>query len=185
MFFINIIGLEELEKAGLWEEARKMLLSKWKKNVFDVQFLIRVATECWIVLTNWCLIDTNGLDYRTFKETLLETTKFGLDNFYNNSLFLCIIGYMISINPASFCTDSSDDDYLFWENKAKEMLYLAHTANPENMIFKKLYYGQFPKNSQYEENSIQIQLVLSDEFLQNTSIEKYFKDILTDKNILI
>lgn len=184
MVFIEIQNLQELETEHKWEQAISLLKNEWyqDKNVVDI--MLRLASECWYIMSNWDFLnlDNSNLDFDNVKLILIETYNHFLKNCTTNNKALAIFGYMVSLFPNYFYTDYDKNGKIFlqYENKGKHMLKLAHLNEPENKLYKVLYLGtnnnldKIVINAKQELNKIIQQL-----FPQNTEIEKYFKEVLT------
>ena len=179
-YFINIEWLHDLEKQEKWEKIRKMLYNEWDKNKNDSDMLIRLISECWYVLSFWdCSICKEGLSFQMFKNTLIECTEFGINNFTDNSRFLCITGYMISILPHLFYFNNDNDLFIEWEQKGIEMLRKSHELDPDDHVAQILNFNI--TSEIIEQNKVKDLLLpeLLGLFPNNTAIEKYFIDILS------
>lgn len=51
--FPMIEGLEELEKEEKWEEARVMLYDLWSTDKENIDFFLRLSSECWFLVAEW------------------------------------------------------------------------------------------------------------------------------------
>ena len=61
--FPIIEGLEELEKKEKWEEARVILYDLWSADKENLDFFMRLSSECWFLVAEWEVEKTNGLDW--------------------------------------------------------------------------------------------------------------------------
>lgn len=178
-FFVDVDGLEELERAGKWDDARRLLLGIWEVDSDDVAKLCRLFSECWYVLTEWdCCINTGGLNQDEFRRTLIRVTTYGLARFSLDCRFLWMAGYMISLFPYLFFRGNSDAPFLEWEKKGREMMALAVDICPGDLIVRTVYLGSGKGSRAYVRAKRQLRSVLSDIFPGNTAIEEYFRDVL-------
>ncbi len=182
MYFIDILNLEEMEFNEQWEKIRLMLYSQWQENQDDIGILIRLACECWYVMSNWdCYIDTNDLIYEQFKDNLIATYEYGLEHIFESEEFLCIFGYMISLFPYFFYYDKKkNNQYSDFENKGLSMLEKAY-KNSSNLLTKVFFLGTTNNVKEYEAVKADLNSILLELFPGETAVEKYFKDILTVK----
>lgn len=177
-YLIDIDGLTELELAGKWEDARRLLLNTWEADSDNVGKLCRVLSECWYVMSEWdCSIDTDGLDLGDFKRTLIRVTNYGLARFSLDWRFLWMAGYMISLFPYFFHEGNSDDLFLEWEEKGREMISRSADICPDDMVIKTVYLGLGEASEEYTGTKEQARLILSDAFPGDTAIEEYFRDV--------
>jgi hypothetical protein len=178
-FFVDVDGLEELERAEKWDDARRLLLGIWEADSDDVAKLCRVFSECWYVLVEWdCCIDTDGLDPDEFKRTLIRVTTCGMARFGRDYRFLWLAGYMISLFPYLFFGGNSDALFLEWEKKGRDMMSLATDIRPGDAIARAVYLGSGKASRAYARAKSQPRPVLSHTFPGNTAIEEYFRDVL-------
>ena len=84
--FPVIEGLEELERDAKWEEARVMLYDLWTADKDNINFFMRLSSECWFLVAEWEVEKTDGLDWEIFHDTLIECMKF---TFKRNFLVTC------------------------------------------------------------------------------------------------
>ncbi len=177
-YFVEVSGLEDLEKQEKWEEARSLLDDEWKDDKLNSDKLLRLLSECWYVLSLWdCCINTEKLSYQAFQDTLIECMNFGLSNFGNAPRFLCVAGYMASTLPYLFYSSGSDDLFVEWEQTGIEMLRKSSDLDPNDLMAKTLYLGTSAHSSEYAEAKKCLSSQLSHLFPNETTIEMYFKDM--------
>ena len=184
MVFIEIQNLSELEKEKKWKQAIYLLKDKWNENKDDVDVILRLATECWYVMSNWeflCL-DNSDLDFQNVQNTLIETYNYFINHCKNDNKGLAIFGYMISLFPNYFYTDKDNGGKLFlkYENIGKAMLKSSYTNEPQNILFRALYLGTINcSNKAMDDAKQELNDIVKILFPQNTEIEEYFKEVLT------
>ncbi len=189
-WLIEIENLEKLETEEKWEKIRLMLYEKWTNDKDNLGLLMRLATQCWYVCSEWgCLFYNIGLKYEDFKNNLIETADFGFKHFNDNCIFLCLFGLMITLSPDLFYKERdpfdkkySDALYIEWENKGIEMQKQAYLICPEDPVIKIFYFLAINNTRAYTkakkelpENALQI-------FPGKSELEVYFKHILTYKD---
>ena len=184
MVFIEIQNLYKLEKEHKWKQIISLLQNKWYHDKNNIDIMLRLASECWYIMSNWDLLDLNNsdLDFDNVQSLLIETYDYFSKNCTLNNKALAIFGYMISLFPNYFYTDYDKNGKIFlqYENKGKDMLKLSYINEPENKLYKALYLGtsnnldKIMIDNKQEWNTIIQQL-----FPQNTEIEEYFKEVLT------
>ena len=168
MVFIEIQNLSELDKEKNWEKAIYLLKEKWAENKGNTDVLLRLATECWYVMSNWeflCL-DNSDLEFQDVQNTLIETYNY----------------FMISLFPNYFYTDKDNEGKLFleYENIGKGMLKSAYENEPKNILYKTLYLGTTNcTNKTIDDAKHELNKIIQNLFPQNTEIEEYFKEVLT------
>jgi len=179
-YFINIDGLVELEQQERWEEARELLYKIWESDKLNSGKLIRLLSECWQVLSLWdCCIKNESLSFQVFQDTLIECTKFGLKNFNDDSRFLCVTGYMISILPYLFVVQGTEALYTEWEQKGVDMLSRAYELDPNDKVAEILNLGRTSEFFEYNKALESITPELTTLFPWETYVDVYFKDILS------
>jgi len=178
-YFLDVEGLISLEKQERWDEARIMLYHEWCADRLSSAKLIRLLSECWYVLSLWdCCIDTNGLSYQSFKDTLIECVEFGLNNFNKEPRFLCVAGYMISMLPHLFYTGGAEE-YSKWDQIGQDMMLRSIKLETNDQIAKVLHLGTSNSDCSYLSAKKQLAPDLNDYFPNDSAIENYFKDILS------
>lgn len=177
--FIDVHGLLELEQAGKWYEATDMLYNLWSRDKTNIRKLCRLISECWYVLSEWSCIQNDGLSFGAFKKIMLEATQYGLAHFDSNPDFLWLIGYMISLFPYLFYEGDSNDSYIQWEQRGKEMLLRSTQLAPNNLIARVLYLGSQRESAEYLAVKRSLVLQLNNALSGQTAIETYFRDILS------
>lgn len=178
-YFMPVQDLVKLEKQQDWELARAVLYQIWEEDKENADKLIRVLSECWYVLSLWdCCIETDNLSYSVFQGTLRECMEFGEEKFQDNTKFLCITGYMLSLLPHLFYNSEPGFLYEKWEEKGREMLQKACESDNSDVVAKVLYYGGISFRGAYCQGKVDIASVVEDIFPEQTAIEQYFKEIL-------
>jgi len=183
MYFENVENLHELEQNEQWEVIRKSLYEQWLGQKDNLGILVRLALECWLVMSDWdCCINNEGLNYELFKSNLMDSYVYGLAHFGDNEKFLCLFGYMMSLFPYFFYlnNDKNSEKYLIYENKGKSMLEKAYRNFSNNPLAKVLFLGSIDQTKECDKAKMRLKLSLSSLFPGDTAIEKYFKEILSN-----
>lgn len=183
MVFVDIQDLQDLEKEHKWEQAISLLQNKWYQNKSDIEFLLRLATESWYVMSNWDFLDLDNsdLEFDKIQSILIDTYNYFSENYLSSNKGLAIFGYMMSLYPNYFYLDIDSTGQLFlqYENYGKDMLKLAYTNEPENSLYKALYLGATNNSSErIKDARQQLNETIADLFPNNTEVEDYFKDVL-------
>jgi len=181
MYFELVENLCEMEKGERWEAVRKLLYEQWVGDKNNLESLIRLASECWLIMTDWdCCINNEGLNYELFKSNLMDSCSYGLEHFGDNEKILCLFGYMMSLFPYFFYSndDPNGEEYLVCESKGKSMLEKAYRNFPDNQLAKVLFFGSIDQTKKYDEAKMMLKPSLSSLFPGDTAIEQYFKEIL-------
>lgn len=190
--FPVIEGLEELEKEEKWEEARVMLYNLWSTDKENLDSFLRLISECWFLVAEWDVEKTDGLDWEVFQDTLIECMTYGIGvpRFYENTYFLCIVGYMITLLPELCFNEKTkqgtfSETFLKWESHGKEMLVKAVKRNPIDLVMA-LYLGFSRKNERNEEMEEMfvkarksVRKHIGEYFPGNSAIEQYFKEVFS------
>jgi hypothetical protein len=182
MYFGLVENLHKMEQSEQWEAIRKLLYEKWITDKSNLKALIRLASECWLIMTDWdCCINNEGLDYELFKRNLMESCSYGLEHFDDDEKILCLFGYMMSLFPGFFYSnnDLTGQAYLDYENKGKSMLEKAYNNYPDNPLVRVLFLGLADETKKYNDAKIELKPHLSSLFPGETAIEQYFKEILS------
>ncbi len=182
MYFDNVENLYELEQNEQWEAIRKSLYEQWVVDKNSLGSLIRLASECWLIMSDWdCCINNEGLDYKLFKSNLVDSCSYGLEHFSDDEKILCLFGYMMSISPYFFYSndDPNGKEYLAYESRGKAMLKKAYRNYPNNPLVKVLFLGSTERTREYNNARIELKPYLSSLFSGDTAIEQYFKEILS------
>jgi len=179
-YLMNIEGLVELEQQEKWEESRELLYGIWASDELNSGKLIRLLSECWYVMAQWdCYIENEELSFQVFQNTLVECTEFGIKNFIDNPRFLCLAGYMISLLPYLFVVNGTEDLYAKWEQKGVDMLRRAYKLDPDDKVAKVLNLGRTSGFSDTNKARESITTELVTLFPYETSVDVYFRDILS------
>jgi hypothetical protein len=186
VYFDFVENLQLLEQDEQWEIIRKLLYERWICQKDNIGALIRLASECWLVMAEWhCWIKNEGLDYELFERNLIDSCFYGIENFCDDEKILCMFGYMMSLFPYFFYSDDDPDgkEYLTYERRGKSLLEKAYHNYPDNPLAEVLFLGSInrPTKDQtikYNASRIAIKPFLTSLFPGNTEIERYFKDIL-------
>lgn len=184
MVFIEIQNLQELEKERKWKQVVSLLQNKWYQDKNNIDIMLRLASECWYIMSNWNFLDLDNskLNFDDVQSILIETYDYFIKNCITNNKALAIFGYMVALFPNYFYTDYDKNGKIFlqYENKGKDMLKSAYANEPENKLYKALYLGtnndldKAVLDAKKDLNNIIQQL-----FPQDTKIEEYFKEVLT------
>lgn len=126
-----------------------------------------------------CFARSKALPFDAFKNILVEAAQYGLAHFTSNADFLWISGYMISLFPYLFYEGDDGISFAEWEQKGVDMLLVANQIDASNRIAKVLYLGTQDASDEYAAAKAQLTPYLNQLFPGHTSIEEYFKDVLT------
>lgn len=184
MVFIEIQNLQKLEKEGKWEQVVSLLENKWYQDKNNIDIMLRLASECWYIMSNWEFLGLNNsdLEFDNVQSILIETYNYFSKNCTTNNKALAIFGYMVSLFPNYFYTDYDKNGKIFlqYENKGKDMLKLAHINEPENKLYQVLYLGTSNNTDKTTiDTKKNLNYIIQQLFPQNTEIEEYFKEVLT------
>lgn len=184
MLFIEIKNLQELEKAYKWKQAISLLQNEWHKDKNNVDIMLRLATECWYIMSNWNFLDLDisDLDFNDVQTILIETYNHFLKNGTDDNNGLAIFGYMVSLFPNYFYTDYDKDGKIFlqYENQGKNMLKSAYINEPANKLYKVLYFRAINNlDKAIDDTKLELSKIINNLFTQDTEIEKYFREVLT------
>ena len=181
MYFDFVENLHQMEQDEQWEAIRKSLYERWACQKDNLGALIRLASECWLIMTDWhCCINNEGLDYELFKRNLMDSCSYGLEHFGDDEKVLCLFGYMMSLFPYFFYSkdDPSGKEHLAYESNGKSLLKKAYHNYPDSLISKVLFLGSTDRTIEYNEAQMAIKPFVPLLFPGDTAIEQYFKGIL-------
>lgn len=184
MIFIEIQNLQELEKEHNWKQVIALLQNNWYQDKNNIEIMLRLATECWYMMSNWDFFDLegSGLEFNRIQAILIDTYDHFTGAHINSNKCFSIFGYMMSLFPNYFYdgNDKTGKMFLEYEDQGKDMLKLAYRNEPENMLYKALYLGATSKSSKLIENTKkELKYILPNLFPNNTEIEKYFREVLS------
>jgi len=184
MFFKKVENLEKYENSNDWGKAINLLYNNWEEDKDNPDKLLRLATECWYVLTEWEFLTINKVELNKefVKQKLIKTYSDVNLKFSNNDKVLVMFGYMISLFPFYFydSNDVTEETFLKYENIGKEMLKKAFEINSTDYINKLLYLGSSNQISKdLNTTKKDFKQVVDSYFSQNTEIERYFTEVLT------
>lgn len=178
-FFIEIPNLEEMERSQDWQKIHNYLLLLWQKDSKNAELIIRLVSECWIIL------EQNVIERQDeifdFIKTIMQCYEKSLDLKYNSKLTF-LFGYFMSLTPFYFynAPDIDGKKYEEYELKGKILLEKAYKSSPNELIYKVAYLGSLSKPTKdYKQARQQLKMCLSNLFPGNTLIEEYFKDIFS------
>ena len=180
LVLIEIEKLSELEQKHQWNDAVILLQNLWNKNRNNEDLLLRLATECWYLITNWDLLDLEhaNLRFEDIQSILIETYNFLIEHHSGSNKIIAIFGYMISLFPNYFYTDFDQNGKLFlqFEKIGKEMLHQAY-LNGAQPLYEILYLGSIHK---VKANSSEqaLKLNVRELFPGDTAVEQYFREVL-------
>lgn len=184
--FIEIEGLYELEKAKKWGQAIALLNKKWCENKENADILLRLATESWYIMSNWEVLDLNNseVNFEDVQKILMQTYNYFMQNHINNNKCLAMFGYMVNLFPNYFYADYDKNGELFlmYEKKGKDMINLAYKNEPQNTLFRLLYLRIGNKKLGKNESALNSDFknAIQKLFPQNTEVEEYFREVLTN-----
>jgi len=186
MYFDFVENLHQMEQSEQWEAVRKLLRERWLSQKDNLGALIRLASECWLILTDWeCSINNEGLDYELFKRDLIATCSYGLEHFGDDEKILCLFGYMMSLFPYLFYLNDDPDgkEYLAYESKGHSLLEKAYRNYSNVLLVQVFFLGSIShptkyQEAKYRETRAALKPFLSALFPGDTAIEEYFKDVL-------
>ena len=170
-----------MEEGEQWEAARETLHHQWISDKNSVGRLLRLASECWLVLTDWdCCIKNEGLNYELFKTNLIDCCSYGLEHFADNESILCLFGYMMSLFPHLFCPSAEPNggEYLAHESKGRSMLERAYRTYPDSLLAKVLFLGSSGGGEEYDKAKKTLKPLVASLFPGDTAVERYFSEIL-------
>jgi len=185
-YFMDVGVLADLENQGQWEAARALLYKMWVNDKMNSEKLIRLLSECWHILLELErneIIDPD-ISYSAVQGVLIEIVEFGMENLMNDSRFLCVAGYMISLFPYYFYISDgnteNDNQYTAWEQKGIDMLRRSAEINPSDSVARVLSLGSINSSdkSLYEKAKKAVEVEINYLFPGDTAIELYFKNIL-------
>ena len=122
MVFIEIQNLYKLEKEHKWKQIISLLQNKWYHDKNNIDIMLRLASECWYIMSNWDLLDLNNsdLDFDNVQSLLIETYDYFSKNCTLNNKALAIFGYMISLFPNYFYTDYDKNGKIFFSGRSSK-----------------------------------------------------------------
>jgi hypothetical protein len=169
--------VDQLEQKEDWNEARDYMYNEWKKEKLNLKKYLRLSFLCWyIVVESGCLNDSTINDAE-YEYLLMEIKDFGFKHFSQDSEFLWVYGYMISLFPYYF------GEYEEWEEKGNQMIYKAYKLNSQDPIVKYIYIRSFPSSIVPGAREIEqvVNKLLPERFKGNGQLQSYFKEVLHER----
>ena len=122
----SINQLIQLERTNKWQDAVHMLYREWQQNPMDMECLIRLICECWYIIMMWdCCIPSSSISRDECEGTFFNAVRFGDEHFFDNAMYLCIVGYIMTLTPYLF--PKNNDDVATIEKKGLNYLSRAKT----------------------------------------------------------
>lgn len=167
---------DEYEDCGDWINARSYMYKEWTNDKYNIKKLLRLSFLCWIVVVDvGYLVDEEKIEKKDFEKTLKEVFNFALKFFRNNTDFLWVYGYMISITPSLFGEEN------MFEKVGKQWTYEAYLKEPEDPVIKGIFLeGVDPKSRDrlgYKQVCREIIPILDTNFRGNGYMQKYFRSL--------
>jgi hypothetical protein len=180
--------IDELEKAGLWQQAKNLLYKSFLENP-NPAIVIRLCFICWYVLVEYGVIDIReSIDRDSFEECLKEVTAFALDRYNDNANVLFYLGYMISLSAwlwvdRNLKDKEFSDVVLNWERHATQMLAKSQELEPDDPIFRMAYLANIGKTGDAYIKACKLsRLIVQQRFSGTGEFDAYFRQVLTRNN---
>ena len=111
------------------------------------------------------------------RQLLKEMFIKGKQFFADKADFNFIAGYTVTIFPYEY------GDYNSLEKEGREMLFKAKKLEPHNIIYELLYQGSLmtTSNEKYRQLRIKAGPKIMETFSDNSTLSKYFKQVLIEK----
>ena len=169
------IELEKLEKRETpWYEIIDYLALRWRNHPNNLQYLLRLGTQCWgeLVFSDLEQQNRESSLYSKSEKYLSETLQYGLHRHNDHFVFLCLYGYLISLFPYYFAlTGDYDRDCQF----GKDMINKAYKLQPDDILSSYLASDvHSPAHNQAEKNLKQNLFFL---FPGNSEMDIYFRSV--------
>ena len=172
------INLEKIEQDENWGDICKYLYERWASEKTNQQFLLRLGTECWYILTFWERIPHEKNPYpRDFFSGLLTGSKlFGFDELDDDPTFLCLYAYMIKLFPYWF--DDFNCDFDKTDSDVHQMLKKAHVIEPASSVPVYLMGCLLNEDTnEYRQSKVCIREKINCLFPGSSLVDIYFKNV--------
>lgn len=180
-YFMHIEQLEPLEKLKKFSEIHILLEAMWEKDRTNLEIMLRLASECWYILTESGIsIDQDVNLCQKCKNTLIKVTEYALEKeVLRHAKLSWFFGYAISLFPFLFYNETRKDKLLEWEALGHSLCKTLLDDKDSSNIVKRLCAGFFEENTLTIKNIIISKKELHIAFWGNTLIEVYFKEMLS------
>jgi hypothetical protein len=166
---------DELEAAGKYKAAMDYMAAVWKEEPLNLKVFLRLSFLSWYVAAEWGALTKTDLaeeHLEEFEQLLKELTAFGFNHFQEETDFLWLFGYMISMFPYLFDQE---------EEAGSRMIETARKLQPEDPVIHLVYLQNCNRKITHPEH-VKIQKaasrVLGSTFDGNGEMQRYFKEIL-------
>ena len=171
-------NLAAFEEKGMWSTAIAYLNSLWEQDRVNLEYALRLITECWFVLSNHACLTTNEeVDSRNIKELLMHVLAVcDASSLINNPVYLCVTGYIMQINPESFNKANVSYDTIVRDSWSR--LNTAYQKSSADIRINMLYNGFIATYDEYK--LLQSKHMKEMEILDwdRTAVSEYFHDVL-------
>ena len=102
--YITSLSQKQLEKEHKWKQVISLLKNNWCQDKNNIDIMLRLAMECWYILSNWDILDLESsyLEFDSIQSILIETYHYFLNTHSKDDKCLSIFGYMMSLFPNYF-----------------------------------------------------------------------------------
>lgn len=177
-FFYGDDVLVNYEHNGEWEKSVEHLRNIWLNNSQEKSVLLRLAAQCWYVLTFWdCDIPKENLVQDIFKKNFQMVYENVVKNWNTDADCLLIFGYFMCVNQ--FCFDFLDEDIMSIEKKGSLWISEAYLINSENILAKLMYLMEKKNALKCKLYKRKIRKQIQVIFGGNSLVEHYFLEICT------
>jgi hypothetical protein len=170
--FQNIFELEEAEK---FDEVFKIYSDLYLESKSEYEIWKHFYFFLWTAIED----APSEFDERiNLREMMRKMFEEGKKNFSDLTDFNFIAGYTVSIFPYEYGDDIYDYDE--FEIEAFQMLKKANELEPENLIYKLVYYRSLEKVDKEEYRKLEVESVpkVLETFSGKGTLNKYFRHVL-------
>lgn len=173
------IKIAELENKGEFSVAINQLYEKWKENKDNGEVVVRLAFECWYVLSESSQTGFSESNCEKAKSILFEIAKMVEEDRIKDDYVLSHIGYMMTMFPEFFFKGDNEGQYKKYQEIGSKMLKSATQISPKNKIAELFMLGNDNKEKDYNKLKKQLKSQILQEYNGEDCFDEYFRDVLT------
>ena len=156
-----------------------LLYKEWQNNQKDGELLVRLAFECWHILSESFRLELSAADAEKAKEILIEVKDKIMESKIKNSYVLSHVGYMITMFPDLFYEGEADELYKKHQIIGSKMLKGAVKISPEDKIAQLFMLGNNNKEKAYNTLKKELKPQIAIIYNGNDTFCTYFKEVLS------
>lgn len=171
----SLQNIFQLEDSKQFDEVFQAYSEIYSKNKNEYEVWKHFYFFLWTAIEDAPSSFNDKIDLRHWLKIMLDEGK---QKFAEIADFNFVAGYTVSIFPYEY------GDFDGFEKEAKQMLFKATNLEPENIIYKMVYFGSFSKtdNQEYRQIAIDAAPKVLETFDGKGALNKYFRAVLYRPN---